>query len=149
LPDDGRVFLLRLCLQIVGHALGLIVAAVALTDVSLSARGFLIDVLVFTGVAVMVLPMLERATLRGAHGLAGSSTPVACLIALIVTAMVSDGLHIRGIVNWLGATMIVWAVALLAGLLVPWMIARRAGRRMRTSNAHRDRGDPPNVYRWR
>ncbi len=55
-----------------------------------------------------------------------------------VAAWVADGLRISGALTWVMATVIVWAAALVAGLLLPVLLVKRAVR-----------GEPgPDVTDW-
>jgi len=44
----------------------------------------------------------------------------------VVTTLVSDGLSISGAVTWVLATVIVWAAALVAGLILPAIFVKKA-----------------------
>lgn len=130
----GVRFLGRLLVQILANAVGLVIAAATLDGVSLDALGLLIDVAIFTGVSVLVLPLIQKQAIRRSEVLAGSSALLTCLVALIVTVVLSDGLQIRGVANWIATTVIVWATALLVGILLPWALARRAIARRRNDD---------------
>ncbi len=49
----------------------------------------------------------------------GSTALTATLVGLIVTSVVTDGLRISGLSTWVVATVLVWAIALAARLLLP------------------------------
>lgn len=108
--------------SLVANAVGLVVAALLLDDMALDAVAFVIAVLIFTGVAVLIEPLIRQMALKSAPALLGSSALVATLISLVVTAAVSDGLSISGLGTWVLATVIVWAVALAARLLLPLLV---------------------------
>ena len=46
---------------------------------------------------------------------------VATLVSLIVTDLISDGLSIDGVGTWLAASVLVWAAALLAAFILPFL----------------------------
>jgi hypothetical protein len=117
--------LVRLVVAVLANAIGLIVAALVLDDMALSTGGFLLAVLVFTGVQILILPALQKAAIKRSEALAGGSALVAALVGLIVADVVSDGVSISGTVTWLLAAVIVWAVVLLAGILLPATIFKR------------------------
>jgi len=48
------------------------------------------------------------------------------LVGLIITAWISDGLSISGLDTWLLATLIVWLAALLAGVILPMLLVKKA-----------------------
>ena len=108
--------------SLVANAVGLVVAALVLDDMALDTVGFVIAVLIFTGVAVLIEPLIRQMALKSAPALLGSSALVATLISLVVTAAISDGLSISGLGTWVLATVIVWAVALAARLLLPLIV---------------------------
>jgi len=137
--------LINLGLTIAANALGLIVAALLLDDMRLGASGFIIAVLIFTGVLILVRPMLTKLALKHARALGGSSALLATLVALIVTNIFSsaDTFEIRGAVTWVLATVIVWAATLLGGLLLPWLLLRK------TKYAAKQSSNPaPNIRTW-
>lgn len=111
--------LLRILVQLIANAVGLIVAAALLDDMSLESDGFLIAVGVFTLVNVLTLPLVQKQAITQSSALMGSTALVAALIALIVTTIVSDGLTIDGLSTWLLATVIVWGASLVATLILP------------------------------
>jgi hypothetical protein len=129
--DPTVGFIARLVVMVVGNAVGLIVAALVLDDVALSAAALVLDVLVFTGVCLVTLPMIQKQALRRSEAIAGSSALLTTFVALVVTVWLSDGLRISGVSAWVAATVIVWAVSLLVGIALPWLLVRRAVRRRR------------------
>ena len=110
--------------SLIADAIGLIVAAQVLDDMSLDAGGFVTALVLFAVVGLLVEPLLRQVAVRNAPALLGSTALVATLVSLIVTALVSDGLSISGTLTWVLATIIVWAVALVATLLLPLVIFR-------------------------
>ena len=111
--------LLRMLVQLIATAVGLMVAAALLDEMTLEADGFLIAVGVFTLVNVLVLPLIQKQALRQSSALMGGTALVSTLVALIVTVIVSDGLTIEGFTTWLLATVIIWGASLLAVFLLP------------------------------
>jgi putative membrane protein len=99
-----------------------VVAAAVLDDMSLDAAALVIAVLVFTGVAVLIEPLIRQTAVTSAPALLGSTALVATLVSLIVTVLVNDGLSISGTTTWVLATVIIWAVALATRMLLPLII---------------------------
>ena len=120
---------------LIADAIALVVVSWILPDMSLEASGFLIAVLVFAGVAVLIEPLMRQIAIKNAPALLGSSALLATIVSLVVAAVVSDGLHISGSVTWVMATVLVWAVALIARMLLPLVIFKKvlANRATRTS----------------
>jgi putative membrane protein len=111
--------LIKVALAIAGNALGLLIADVLLDRMSLSASGFIVAVLVFTVIEVIAQPLVTKLARSRAEALEGGSALVSTLVALVFTALITDGLDISGIGTWLLATIIVWIVTLLAGVILP------------------------------
>ena len=109
-------------LALIANAVALVVAAWILPDFSLDAVSLVVAVLIFTGVAVLIEPLLRQIALKNTPALLGSSALIATLVSLIVTALVSDGLDISGLTTWVLAPVIVWAVALVARLVLPLVL---------------------------
>ena len=117
--------LITAALYLVANAVGLIVAAAILDDMTLDASGFIIAVLIFTGVEVLITPLIQKMALRQSSALVGGSALIATLVGLIVTDVISDGLSVSGALTWLLATVIVWAAALIAGLILPAIFLKK------------------------
>jgi uncharacterized membrane protein YvlD (DUF360 family) len=110
---------------LIANAIALLVGAWVLPDMSLTAVAFLIAVVIFTVVAVVIDPLIRQVSMTKAPVLLGSSALVSTLVALIVTALISDGLQISGIGTWILATVIVWAVSVIARLVLPLAIFKK------------------------
>jgi hypothetical protein len=113
-------------IYLVANAIGLLVANALLDDMSVDGSAFVIAVLIFTGVEVLVQPLITQIAVKNVNALVGSSALIATLIGLIVTVAVSDGLDISGLVTWVLATVIVWGAALLAGFILRAIFVKRA-----------------------
>jgi uncharacterized membrane protein YvlD (DUF360 family) len=118
--------LIRLALTLAGNALGLIVAAWALDDMSLDAGSFFIALLIFTGVEVIAQPLLRQMAIKSVEALQGATALVTTFVALLVTDLISDGLSISGAWTWILATLIVWLASMLAGIILPLIFLREA-----------------------
>jgi uncharacterized membrane protein YvlD (DUF360 family) len=116
--------LLSVVIRLLANIVGLLVAAAILDDMTVNAKGFIIAVLIFTVVEV-VEPLLRQMALRSAQALMGSISLITTFVGLLVTNLLSTGLHIHGLSTWLFATVIVWLAALLAGLLLPLILVKR------------------------
>lgn len=113
-------------IYLAANAVGLLVAAWVLDDMSVDGGAFVTAVLIFTAVEVVAGPLFTQIAIKNVGGLVGSTALVATLIGLVITAWLSDGLTIDGALTWVLATVIVWAAALIAGLILPVMLVKRA-----------------------
>lgn len=110
---------------LIADAVALLVAALLIDDVELGASGFIVAVAVFALVDVLVQPLLRQLAIKSTPALLGSVALVSTLVSLIVAAVLTDGLSISGLGTWVLATVVVWAVALAARLLLPLVIFKR------------------------
>jgi putative membrane protein len=119
--------LFRTIIALLSSAVGLIVAAAVLDGVSLDATGFVVAVVVFTLVFALIQPFLFAQLRRGANTgpLIGGVALIATLASLIVTTLVTDGLSISGIGDWIAATVIVWLGSVIATFLLPYLGLRK------------------------
>ncbi|MGB8649809.1 MAG: phage holin family protein [Mycobacteriales bacterium] len=113
-------------IRLLANAVGLIVAAAVLDGMTITGAAFVLAVLIFTVVEVLADPLLTRIALTKVPALRGGVALVTTLVGLAVTAAASDGLAIDGAKTWLLATLIVWLAALLAGLVLPVLLVRKA-----------------------
>src|SRR5690349_24282403 len=111
--------------HLIANALGLILAAWILDDMTLNASGFLLALLIFTGIEIVIQPLIIQMSMRHARALSGSSALLASFVALVITAWLSDGLNISGGTTWLLATVIIWAASLLLGIVLPLFVFKR------------------------
>lgn len=121
-------------IALLANAIALVVGAQVLEDMSLDGLSFVIAVLIYTGAAVLSEPLIRQMALKNAPALIGSSSLVATLVSLVVTAVVSDGLQINGATTWVLATVLVWAVALAGRLLLPMVMFKKALANARSNN---------------
>lgn len=112
-------------ISLLSNALGLVIAANVLDDMAIGVGGFTIAVLIYTGITILVEPLLRQIALKNAPALLGSSSLIAVLISLVITVVISDSLTIDGLTTWVLATIIVWAVALAGRLLLPLVIFKK------------------------
>ena len=110
--------LIRVGLSLAGNAIGLLVASLLLDKMDVSGAAFLIAVVIFTVLTAVIEPLIAKLTSSKAEALEGASALITTLLALIITALISDGLDISGAGTWILATVIVWIVTLIAGVVL-------------------------------
>lgn len=116
---------LSVLLQLIANAIGIVVAAAALENMSLDTSGFFVAVGVFTLISIIVSPMIRQAAIRKSPAILGSSALVVSLLALIGTVVLTDGMAISGFSTWVLAAVIVWFAGVLATALLPFVIFKR------------------------
>jgi hypothetical protein len=113
----------RTLVVLAGNAVGLIVASLVFDDFEIDAAGFVVSLIVFTLAVALLTPFLESVLRRNRSSSAalGGVALISTFAALLVTDLVSDGVSIRGIGTWIGATVVVWLAALLAIFILPFL----------------------------
>jgi putative membrane protein len=117
-------FLITTLVSMAASAVGLLVAAWILDDMSVDGTAFIIAVVIFTVVTALMTPFIQKMALKGAQALMGASALLSTLVGLIVTNLVSDGLSIRGLDTWFFASVIVWLASLIAVVIIPLILVR-------------------------
>lgn len=110
---------------LIANGVALVVGALVLPDFSLGYSGFLIAVAIFTVTGLLIEPLVRQVAFKKAPALIGSTALAATLISLVVTALVSSSLSIRGTTTWIAAVVVVWLSALVARLLLPLVIFKK------------------------
>jgi putative membrane protein len=117
--------IVRTIVALAANAVGLIVAAAVLGDMELDVGGFVVAVVIFTIVFALLQPFLVVQLRRAGPAALGGVALVATLVSLIITDLLSDGFTIDGAVTWLLAAVIVWAAAVLAAFILPFLGLKR------------------------
>jgi uncharacterized membrane protein YvlD (DUF360 family) len=114
-------FLVRTAILVVANAVGLLVAAVVLDDMTIDGTAFIGAIIIFTIAVALMTPFMANQLRKRQSSALGGVALIATLISLIITDLISDGLTINGIWTWVAATVIVWAGALLAAFILPYL----------------------------
>lgn len=121
--------------QIVLGAIGLIVANFAIPDFTLHLGGFLTALGVFTLAHALLGPFVLNIAQRYAAPLAGGVGLIATLLALWVASLFEGGIELHGMMTWVGATLLIWAITALGGwifmaFIIDKWLKRRAATKM-------------------
>ncbi|HEY7858586.1 MAG TPA: hypothetical protein VIC82_08810 [Candidatus Nanopelagicales bacterium] len=119
-------FLIRTVVFLASSAVGLLVADLVLADFTIDARSFVLDVVVFAVLQSVLSPFIFKVAASSAPAILGGVGLVSTFVALLITELVSSGFTITGAQTWLFATLIVWIVTMLATLLLPLLLVKRA-----------------------
>ena len=120
-------------LYVLGNALGLVVAAQLLPGFSIDFWSILIVAAIFTVIVVVITPLLIKISLKNVPQMSGGVALVAILVGLIGTSMFSDGLKISGLSTWILAPLIIWIIALIAGLVLPLFLFKKTMEKVKES----------------
>ena len=116
--------LIRIGVALLGAAIGFVVAAVVLDDMTLDGPAFLIAVGIFVVLTAVLEPFIEKIGDEHLSLISTFSSLITTFLALLITELVSDGLSITGSVTWVLATLIVWASTALATLILLRMFVK-------------------------
>ncbi len=132
-------FLIATGIRLLANAIGLIVAALILDGMSITGIGFVIAVAIFTVSEILFEPLLTKMAIKNVPALRGGIALVTTFIGLIITVLLSrlfdlNAITISGVSTWFLATMIVWIAALLAGIILPIFLVKKAVDERRDNN---------------
>jgi hypothetical protein len=113
-------FLIRVGIALLGAAIGFVVAAVVLDDMTLNGAAFVIAIAIFVVLTAVLEPLIEKIGDEHLSLIATFSSLITTFVALLITELVSDGLEISGAMTWVLATLIVW----LSTALATWILVR-------------------------
>ncbi|MBV8347483.1 MAG: phage holin family protein [Mycolicibacterium sp.] len=116
--------LLRTAALMASWAIGLLVAALVVPDVSVSVSGFIVAVALFSLAEAMLSVLILKLPRESATLLLGGTALVLTLVALILASVFTHGLTIRGTASWLATTILVWVVTTLVAILLPELFTR-------------------------
>lgn len=116
--------LVQALLNLASAAVGLLVADSVLDDMSVSWDSFVLVVVIFTVLQAVLSPFLLKVAARNAPPLVGGIGLISTFVALLITALVDDGLRIDGWSTWVYASLIVWIVTMIAVLLLPLLLVK-------------------------
>ncbi len=116
--------LVRIGLSLAGNAIGLIIAAIILDKVDVDGPAFVIAVLIFTVLNAVLEPFVSKVTEERSALLQSASALITTFLALVITVLVSDGLSIDGVVTWMIATVLVWLLTMIAGVILVKLVVK-------------------------
>ena len=123
--------LIRIGIHLLANAIGLIVAAWILEGMTITGAAFVIAVAIFTTVEVIADPLVTKIAIRSVPALRGGVALVTTFLGLLITTWLSSGLQIDGAKTWVLATLVVWLAALVADLILPLLLVKKAVDRSR------------------
>ncbi len=111
-------------LTVLGNAIGLIVAAMIVPGVSVSLFGLTISILFFTITQAILAPFVLKMAIKYVPAFRGGIALVTTFVVLVLTAWLTDGLRIDGLVAWFVAPLVVWLAAVISGIVLPGLLLK-------------------------
>lgn len=119
-------FLINTAVYMAAAAIGLLVADIVIDDLSVTYPvGFIAAALLFGLIQAVLAPFFEKVTRENASVLTGGVGLFSALVALFITASVSDELTVNGLATWLIAALVIWLASMLAGFLLKVTVAKK------------------------
>ena len=120
-------FLVNTAVYMAAAAIGLVVADIALDDFSVAYPiGIVIAALLFGLIQALVTPLFTQITERNATVLTGGVGLFSALVALMITAAISDDVTITGgFVTWLLAALVIWLASMVAAFILKITVAKK------------------------
>ena len=119
-------FLVNFAVFMAAAAIGLLVADIVLDDLSINYPvGFLIAAVLFGLIQAIIEPLMASITQKNAQMLTGGVGLFSALIALFVTATISDNISVDGVTGWFLSALIIWLASMFAGFILKVTIAKR------------------------
>lgn len=103
---------------LLGNAIGLLLAVLLLPGFKISITAFIVAVLLFSALLLLLKPLILKLSRKNMPAIEGGIALVTTFAGLFVTSVLVADMHIGGISNWLLATLLVWAGALVAGVVL-------------------------------
>ncbi len=112
--------------ELVANAIGLLVAKWLLPGFVISPSGFVWVIVIFTVARFIFAPMIFKLSIKYARAITGGIALVTTFVGLLVTTWLTDGLAISGLSTWVIATLIVWLFGVIAMLVLPLFVFKKA-----------------------
>ena len=113
-------------LTLLGNALGLLIAAWILPDFSVSPLGFIWSVVFFTLAQLILAPFVLKMAIDYMPAFRGGVALVTILVVLVLTVWFTGGVSISGLATWVLAPLIIWLATILAGVVLPLFMFKKA-----------------------
>ena len=115
--------LVRTAVVLIGNAVGLIVASLVFSGFDIDVTSFIFALIIFTLSFAILTPFIVSVLRRNDSSAAalGGVALISTFVALLITDIFSDGLSISGIGTWIGATVVVWLVSMIAIWILPFL----------------------------
>jgi uncharacterized membrane protein YvlD (DUF360 family) len=119
-------FLTSLVIMVAGNAAGLLAAVALLPDFRVDATGFILAVAVLSIVEVFGNPLLAKISIKYVPALRGSFALVTSFVGVWLIDLLLDGVSVPNLRTWLLTALIIWAGALVATLILPFLFVKKA-----------------------
>ncbi len=120
--------LLRGAVFLGSSAIGLLVASLVVSGMTVRVSGFITAVVIFAVAQAILTPFIFTMTKKYAGAFLGGIGLLSTLVALLLASVFTSGLSIRGIGSWIAATVLVWVITAAATLVLPSLVGLKAAK---------------------
>ncbi|MFV0335898.1 MAG: phage holin family protein [Tropicimonas sp.] len=114
-------------IYVLANAVALFVTSLVLGEsFTFTIKGFLVATLILSAVEALAGPLIVRMSERKLPALNGGVALVTTFVGLWVTAVIVGGMQVHGLSTWLMATVLIWALALIASLVLTGVLVKKA-----------------------
>jgi uncharacterized membrane protein YvlD (DUF360 family) len=125
-------FLVNTAVYMAAAAIGLLVADIVLDDLSVTYPiGFITASLIFGVIQAILSPFFGKITEKNASMLTGGVGLFSALVALFLTATISDNLSVTGFTTWFVAALVIWLASMAAGFILKVTVAKKVIKEVR------------------
>ena len=114
---------------LIANAAGLLAAVFLLRGFVIDPLSFLVVVAVFSIALAVLGPVLTRLSQKRFPQIMSGIALVTIFAGLFVTDLIMPGMRIGGLINWLGATLLVWLFSLVASVVLPRYLGQTPAQR--------------------
>ncbi len=119
-------FLIRTLIFFLSALIGLIVADLLLSGLTVDFTSYLTVAIIFALIQALVAPIMLRIVRGKASAFTGGVGLISTFVALFLTNLLLSGLRITGLSTWILASLIVWLAGAVAAFLLPFILVKRA-----------------------
>lgn len=119
-------FLISAAIFFLSALIGLFVADMVLSDLSIDATSYLVAAIIFALTQAILAPLIFKMVHKNASAFAGGVGIISSFVALLITDLLVSGLEISGVTTWILAALIVWLAGAIAAFLLPYLLVKRA-----------------------
>jgi uncharacterized membrane protein YvlD (DUF360 family) len=119
-------FLISAAIFFLSALIGLFVADMVLSDLSIDATSYLVAAIIFALTQAILAPLIFKMVHKNASAFAGGVGIISSFVALLITDLLVGGLEISGVTTWILAALIVWLAGAIAAFLLPYLLVKRA-----------------------
>jgi hypothetical protein len=83
-------------------------------------------ILIFTAARFILAPLIFKLAFKHVRAITGGIALVTTFVGLLVTTWLTDGLQITGFSTWVIATLVVWLFGVIAVMVLPLVIFKKA-----------------------